>query len=324
MFIKNPRSKRENVFQKVYESESFKNVLKNRDIPSKFPSLVDIELTNHCNLSCSVCVQQIMTRDKGFMEWELFQKVIDECVLHNTPVRLIRLGEPFLHENIIEFCAYAKQKGLPLHITNNGLAISESDMKSLIDMELDVLIFSFQGASKEQYEIMRNNDRYDELVSNIAKIVELREDRKKPYIHISSTMMDESKDEIIRFMDYWAGIADSVGVGKTNLAQLSEGQLKSLKSMGKFEALKKRMTIKRVYSPCTEVYQKLSVDWNGKVTCCCGDYDNFMVVGDTAVSSLFDIWNHSGDLKRFRDMLDRNMHKSMPLCSTCYHTYEEF
>lgn len=328
MMFKNPNSRRENPFRKIYDNEEFKSVLQHKDdkIP-KFPYLVDVEVTNHCNLKCIFCGQQAMTRHKGFMSDEILKKVVDECARHNTPIRFIRWGEPFLHPKIIDFCKYIKSKGLLLHITNNGLAINENHIRSLIEVEIDSIIFSFQGATKEQYELMRNNHRYDELKANILKMVELRGDKEKPFIHISSSMTNETEEEIESFVNYWGHIVDAVGIGKTNLSRLSSHQIKSFETIGKLEFLKKQETIKKEYRPCTEVYQKLSVDWDGKVTCCCSDFDNFLVVGDViqqSKSTFFDIWNNNRELKIFRELLDKNMHKCLTLCSTCYHTYEEF
>ena len=197
-------------------------------------------------------------------------------------------------------------------------------MKEIVDIGVDSLIFSFQGATKEQYELMRNNNQYDKLKANVLKMVEIREDNEKPFIHISATMTNELKEEIDNFIDYWGGIVDSVDVGKTNLSRLNSHQIISFETIGKLELLKKQETIKKCYKPCTEVYQKLSVDWDGKVTCCCGDFDNFLVVGDVNQTTLSDIWNNSRELKIFRELLDKNMHKSLTLCSTCYHTYDEF
>ena len=325
MFYKNPKSKRENPFRKIYDSKEFKGVLTQRDKPKKFPFLVDIELTNHCNLNCIFCGQQTMTRPKGFISDEVFRKVVEECSEFNTPIRFIRWGEPFLHPKIIEFCEYIKSKGLLVHITNNGLAIKQSQMKPLIEVGgVDSLIFSFQGVTKEQYQIMRNNKRYDELEANILKLIELRRNKEKPFVHISSTVTDESKEEIDNFVEYWGSIVDSVGIGKTNLSRLAASQIKSFEAVKKLDYLKKQETIKKYYRSCTEVYQKLSVDWDGKVSCCCGDSDNFLTVGDISNSSLSDIWNGSQKLEIIRWMLDHNMHKSLTLCSTCYHAYEEF
>lgn len=325
MLYKNPNSKRENPFRKIYDSKEYKAVLQHKDRLPEFPYLVDVELTNHCILKCIFCGQQAMTRHKGFISKEILKKVADECSQYNTPIRFIRWGEPFLHPQIIDFCKYIKSKGLLLHVTNNGLAIKEGQMKTLIEIGVDSLIFSFQGATKKQYELMRNNNRYDELKAKVLKMIELRGNREKPFIHVSSTMTDETKEEIDKFVNYWGHIVDSVGIGKTNLSRISAFQVKSFEIIGKLNILKKQETIKKYYRPCTEIYQKLSVDWDGKVSCCCEDFDNFLAVGDlTTRSTLFDIWNNSRELKIFKELLDKNMHKSLTLCSTCYHTYEEF
>lgn len=324
MLFQNPNSKRQNPFRQVYDSEEFKTVLQHRDNIPEFPYLVDIELTNHCNLECIFCWQQCMTRDKGFISEELFKKVVHECSQHNTPIRLIRWGEPFLHRKIISFLEYAKSEKLLVHITTNGLAMTNKHMKLIVDVGLDSLIVSFQGATKEQYEIMRQNHRYDELRGNILRMLEIRADMPKPFIHISSTMTNEAEQRINEFVNHWGHLVDSVSIGKTNLSRMTAHEIKSFESIGKLEVLKKQETINKYYRPCTEVYQKLSVDWDGKVTCCCGDYDRYLTVGGANESTLLDIWNQSKELEMFRHLLDNNLHRSLTLCSTCYHTYEEF
>lgn len=324
MMYENPNSTRKNPFRKVYDSDRYKNVLKNRDNVTPFPQLVDVELTNHCNLSCIFCGQQAMKRPKGFMTWKTFKKVVDECAIHKTPIRFIRWGEPFLHKKILDFTRYIKDNDLLLHITTNGLALKEKDMKNLVDIGLDSLIFSFQGATKEQYEVMRNNKRYDELEENVLRMIEIRGDKGKPFIHVSSTMTNETKDEVNKFMKYWGCIVDSVGVGKTNLSFLSMSQIKSFENLGKLEMLKKQESIKKEYRACTEVYQKMGINWDGKVTACCADYDEFLLVGDLADSTISDIWQNSEELKAIRLLLDKMKHWSLNLCSRCYQTYDEF
>lgn len=321
MIFNNPYSSRENPFRAIYDSERFKTVLQHKDELCKFPFLVDIELTNHCNLKCIFCGQQAMTREKGFISEGIFHKVIDEGSLYNTPVRFIRWGEPFLHEKIIDFCKYTKSKGVPLHITNNGLVIKESDMKALIDMEVDSLIFSFQGTTKEQYETMRNNKLYDKLKSNILTLIKMRGNKPKPFIHISSTITNESEIENENFVNYWGHIVDSVGLGKTNLSRMPDHKVKSAETVKKVKILRKQETIEKEYRPCNEVYQKLSVNWDGKVTCCCGDYDDFLIVGNISDDSLYNIWNNSSELKAYRELLDNMLHRSLTLCSTCYQAY---
>jgi len=317
-------SSRKNPFQEIYKSKEFREVLAHKDKPTAFPQMVDVELTNHCNLNCLFCGQQTMTRNKGFISQELLEKVVDECVKYKTPIRFIRWGEPFFHPEIIYFIEYIKSKGLLLHITTNGLLLTEKRMKDLINLELDSLIFSFQGATKERYEIMRNTNQYDILKENILKLVKLRGHRDKPYIHITSTMTDETKKEIDAFKNYWGKIVDLVTIGKTNLSRLSIGQMKSLEAIKKLEILKEQEVVGRFYRPCTEVYQKLSVDWDGKVSCCCADWDNFLTIGDINKTTLKNVWNCSKKLNLFRELLNGKCYKSLTLCSVCFHTYENF
>jgi MoaA/NifB/PqqE/SkfB family radical SAM enzyme len=324
MRYKNPSSNRENAFRIVYDSSRFKYVLERPDSPATFPFIVDMELTNKCNLACIFCGRQAMKRKTGFMQRSVFNKVIDECALYGTPVRFIRWGEPFLHPDVIEYANYVKSKGLLLHITNNGLAISAHQMRSLVDIGVDSLTFSLQGATKHMYEIMRGNERYNELEVKIAEMVRIRADMDKPFLHISSTMTNESAQEIEAFVKYWGGLVDAVDIGKTDLSIVSVLPEKYQMAGIDAEELKKQETIVKRYKPCTEVYQKLSVDWDGKVTCCCRDYNNFFELGDVSKTSLFEIWNGSERLHSIRSVLVGNGHRNFELCKGCYHTYDEF
>lgn len=295
-------SNRQNPFRQIYDSEDFKNarILKS----AQKPFLVDIELTNHCNLLCKMCARRLMTRKRGYMAREIFDKVLEDCKAMKTPIRFIRWGEPFMHRDIIKYAKAVKDAGLLLHITNNGLKINEKQMRELIEMGLDSIIFSMQGATKEGYEEMRNNRHYDDLVKNIFLFARLRAGKEKPFMHISSTMTNETKEEIDKFRQFWSVIADSVDVGKTSFIRFRNEETKEI-------------------TPCNEIWTKLSVDWDGKVTACCGDYDNLLVVGDINQESLLEIWNGK-KLKAIRQLLDDNMYKSLTLCSKCEHAYSKF
>lgn len=289
-----------NPFRSIYDSSAFKIARISRT--AKAPFIVDVELTNNCNLMCNMCARKLMTRERGFMEKDVWARVLDECIRTGTPIRLIRWGEPFLHRKITEWARKAKEAGLLVHITNNGLIITETQMHDIVNMGLDSIIFSMQGATKKGYEKMRNNNQYDKLYANILKLIEIRGDNKAPYIHVSSTMTDETEEEIEIFKNYWSNIVDSVDVGKTSFARLNgtDGD----------------------YTVCNEVWQKLSIDWDGKVTACCGDYDNLLTVGDIKEESLVDIFNGE-KLKSIRTILDNKGHKNLALCSKCVHAYSE-
>ena len=301
---------RNNPFRGIYDSETYKGVNSFR-----FPDIVDIELTNNCNLNCKMCARQNMTRFKGFMSKKIFEQVAIECAKYGSGLRMIGWGEPFLHKDIIDFCEFFKslssidilgeEKPSMLHITNNGQIIREDQMKRLVDIGLDSIIFSFQGVDKDGYEGMRVGASYEKIKENILKLVEIRGDKEKPLIHISSTMTNETKDEISKFVDYWEKIVDSVGVGKTKPLKLNNEEY-------------------TFYKPCQEVFHKLSVKWDGQVSACCADTDNELVVGSLSQNTLYEIWNNSKVLQAIRTLLSNNKFRTLSLCRNCSHAYEDF
>jgi len=302
---------RKNPFQEIYSRETFKKFATYR-----FPEIVDVELTNNCNLNCKMCARQNMTRLKGFMSKETFESLAFECIQNNAGVRLIGWGEPFLHPQIVEFCGYVKsqtiidplslkEKSSPVHITTNGQLIKVSQMEELVKIGLDSIIFSMQGATKEGYETMRVGSNYDKLKENILKLKEIRGDNEKPFIQISSTMTFETKDEISEFVDYWGKIVDEVVVGKTQPLEYPKDEY-------------------IYYKPCLEVFHKLTVKWDGQVSCCCADSNNMLVVGAIGQNTLFNIWNNNQVLDSIRKLLLNNKQRSLSLCKNCTHAYESF
>lgn len=67
---------------------------------------------------------------------------------------------------------------------------------------------------------------------------------------------------------------------------------------------------------CPEVFNKLSIDWDGRVSACCGDYDRIMTVGDVKAQSLKEIW-HGNKMRHYRKMLANFRHAELPLCKNC-------
>jgi len=215
--------------------------------PLTLPYLLDIELTNTCNLSCDKCPTGMGTckRPKGFMSGNVFHKILSEAT---AAIRFVRWGEPTLHPRLYDWISEAKGKGLLTHINTNGILL---DVEEVLDCGLDSIKFSLHGRNVSE------------------KVNSLYERTPRPYITVTNY-------EIMR--------------------DLSKPPQK--------------------YKPCPEVFCKLSIDWDGKVTACCGDYDRIMTIGDVKESSLKEIWN-CDKMNYYRQMLTDFRHAELPLCRCC-------
>ena len=206
-------------------------------------------------------------------------------------------------------------------MNTNGSLLTEEKIQALLDLRLDSLKFSFQGTDAKTYSEMRYGQSYERLVETVQLFHQLRGNLPWPYLHITSTVTYETPEMIQEFTNELLPFVDSIEIGKTNLSHLSSEQTRLPKEAKKMlDELKNRQTINKEYKRCSEVLGKLSINWDGSVTACCGDYDNYMIVGNLHDSSLQEIWNESRELKTYRSMLKRFKHEELPLCKTCYET----
>jgi organic radical activating enzyme len=92
-----------------------------------------IDIVGTCNLRCPSCPVGNMAvtdfvadpRKKGFMELDLFTKVVDkieaECAAQNRPfeINLYNWGEPMIHPQFDEICRILAKRNIRFHISSN-------------------------------------------------------------------------------------------------------------------------------------------------------------------------------------------------------------
>ena len=262
-----------------------------------FPKLVDIELTNCCNMRCTMCPtgRGTTNRTTGYMDNRLIEKILVELSQFKTPIRLIRWGEPLLHPAIYDIIRRAKELDIAVHLNTNGLNLSPSISKSLIAAGLDSIKISMQGYDRQSYAVVRGLDYFAQLCEDIRLLVLARGKSKKPRIVVGTTLPSLfGADEKWKANKAMENIVDAVYVGETLDLALKRDPP----------------------DVCPEVFDKLSVDWDGKVSACCGDYDNFMTVGDLAAQTLKEIWVCK-KMKAYRKKLAEHDYKGLALCQRC-------
>ena len=290
-------------FRRIYKKCNSGTMAEKMANPRPFPLLLDLELTNMCNLHCAMCPtgRGILKRPKGLMSAELFGLILKEAARWGAALRFVRWGEPFLHPQCLAFCKLARKVGVPFWINTNGTLIDDEAIYELIHLRYgpSAIKFSFQGATAKEYEFWRGVDNFEKLFETIGKLHKRRGAFKTPFIQIGTTITDESTtEEVSAFKALAEKICDRVEIGQT------------------YEIPYKRQC---ELSPCPEVFDKLSVNWDGTVVACCADYDNEMVVGDLAKSSLKNIWDFGSELREIRENLANNLHNKYRLCGgNCY------
>lgn len=270
-----------------------------------FPRMIDVELTNACNFRCKMCPTGNggLTREVGMMTRDTFDNLVLQCEPHGTAIRFIGWGEPTSHPDLISFVEWATDNGLLTHINTNGSFLQRENTLGLIDAGLKSIKFSFQGVNRGGYEEMRGTDYFNQLYDVIELFKILRVDGDTPFISASTTTTDETEAEIKGFKILFEEVADKVSVGKTIWDFMGD-------------ETKPRDIAKLHPDPCPEVFDKLTVHWDGSVRVCCNDYNGITDLGNINDLSLEKSWHHP-TIEEYRNRLAKKDYNA-PLCETCY------
>ena len=277
-----------------------------------FPKVVLLDTISYCNLLCSMCCHKEMLRKKGLMSWELFTRLIDEIAEKRPDARvwLVFFGEALIRKRrkptIFDMIRYAKSKGLSDVVLNsNANLLDASAAQELIDSGLDALYVGIDAASPETYARVRVGGKYQRVVDNVLRLVELQrtQGRPRPQVHVQFVEMDENQHEKQRFIDFWKDQGVVVKIRpKVSWA-------------GKVEAPNLRPNDAERW-PCYWAMQTMSITDQGKVVTCAVDLDAGYVAADAREHSLEAIWK--GPLAELRsNHLQRRFEELPALCRDC-------
>ncbi|MBN1569567.1 MAG: SPASM domain-containing protein [Acidobacteria bacterium] len=283
-------------------------ILKFRHKASRIPPSLQLEPTNICNLRCISCPSDRSSRKKGYMEMGLFKKIINEAASIGVErIHLYLHGEPFLHAEIAEMLSYIKKKSLSVHLTTNGSAIGEAKIKDIMDSGLDIgdhIIFSILGNSKESHERIMKGVKHEQVLADIEQFVFMRRRLKMhgPVFEAILYTMDENRHEVDDFQASWNKRVDHARIAR---ASNSVARYKAAQGL----ELQRNRT-------CPQIWERLTIYWNGDATICCGDFDGDYIMGSVRNSSLEALWNHE-KLQQVRDCHSRGKFAEMPICQYC-------
>jgi len=117
-----------------------------------------IEITNHCNLSCSFCHRS--ERPKAFMGPADFAEVVRQISGHTDYLCLHVLGEPLLHPRLGELLAICHQQELRVNLTSNGTLLSKQQSLLLASPALRQLNISLHSMADLQGKAGTDTEEY--------------------------------------------------------------------------------------------------------------------------------------------------------------------
>lgn len=274
-----------------------------------FPLHLDVELTSRCNLRCEMCFQRHMKGRRVDMTEGLFKKIVDEGVSEGLcAMKLQSRGESLLHPKVVPFLEYAKKKGiLDVHVTTNGLLLTDELLKGLTGAGLDLLILSYDlehcrsaRMSEPEYtafmqEVIRKADVYRRKSHNPGMKIRVQT-CVSDYTPECISLEERKNRELFPQ-------ADLILVNPMYISYEDDPHLLHLED---YE-----------FYPCSYLWQRLTIYSDGSVTTCSRDYNcKYNRIGTVHTSSIRDLW-HSPAMRDLRRRQLEGRRKEFHICALC-------
>ncbi len=306
--LTDPKRLRKRVRQKSNMAAKYVSYEMELETAPTFPDRVYVESTNVCNLDCIMCPTglHIDTRPKGYMEWDLYTKIIDEIAPFAEAVVLHSWGEPLLHKRILDMIDYAKERDLWVETSTNATRLDEDTARKLIESGLDRIYLSMDGLTKETYEKVRVKGNYEVVRGNIERFLDLKHELGSPIeADIQIVRLSETDAEVEDFVKQWkSSYADLI-----NIKELDTwgGQIDEVSSLAVEESTDDPNLNRK---PCPNLWYHAHIHWDGVLVSCSRDYDAVTPLGNVKNGGVLKTWHGA----RMRMM--RRWHTQGNFCAT--------
>lgn len=169
--------------------------------PGDPPLQVRIDITNKCNLLCTMCHYPNTVNDPKFdMEPELFAKIVEQVFPHAEWVSLACQYEAFMSRHIEEVLRMVAEGPCKrVGIVSNATLWSERRIALMLDNPaIETLSVSVDGGTKATYERIRVNGNWDKLVRNLENFARMKKERgaERPYLRLNTVLMKSTIPEL--------------------------------------------------------------------------------------------------------------------------------
>ena len=262
---------------------------------------IQIQTVSWCNRSCAFCPSGKFPVPKTFMPLEVYHRIIDQLHDLNFCGRIspYLMNESLLDKRLPALIAYTRERCPDswIAINTNGDALSEPLIGRLFDAGLNCM-------DVNAYD---NPAQYEAYVALSKRVVAQRLDITRSAGYLDPSFNSDHLPRRTKILhcrdmtDWESRFRDQLEI--TDLINRAGNvpdapRLTEPLSLG-----------------CERPFQQMYINYLGEAVLCCNDWRSEVVMGDTAASSLREIWMNDS-YQVYRQQLRRH-NRNMPLCASC-------
>ncbi len=285
------------------------NIYPKMHIAEDYPPCIQIEPSSICNFRCTMCfhIDESFSGKKngymGLMPIDIFKKSVDQVEGHVEAVTFASRGEPTANKDLPDMLKYCEGKFLGLKINTNASMLNEKLIHSILSSDLQTIVFSVDARNKLEYEQIRVNGKFEKIERNIEMFNEIRNkhySRDEKIVRISGVKINKNQD-VDDMKDKWGDLVDSVAF--VNFIPWNASYINS-------------NSTNNITSPCSELWLRMFVWYDGKVNPCDYDYKSKLSRWNINESTINEIWT-SDEYAEYRNTHLQGKRSTLDPCNGC-------
>jgi len=140
--------------------------------PFKYPSFVQLSITNKCNLACKHCFNDSGNASSNELKEEEIYELLDYFLAKSIVCFTFGGGEPLVHPKIFEFIKYASTRGGRITLLSNGVLIDKKTAWKLYESGVFRVRISIDGSNKEINDFIRSKGSFKGAVNALRNLRE--------------------------------------------------------------------------------------------------------------------------------------------------------
>jgi len=167
------------------------------------PFKLEMEHTTACDKKCFFCEHTWWEERAERITYEWFRKITD-------PVKSLKWmnitgeGSTFLNKEFMKIITYLREeRGCNVNFVDEMDFLNEDIARKIVELGINSIYVSFDGATKEGYESMKEGCDFDKALANIRTLVRVKEEMNSPFpqIHFRFIITRKNYTEISQYMD---------------------------------------------------------------------------------------------------------------------------
>jgi MoaA/NifB/PqqE/SkfB family radical SAM enzyme len=224
----------------------------------------------------------------------------------------------FLCKGLTTHIKNAKQIGYEyIYSDTNGLLATRENLKDVIEAGLHSIKFSINAGTRETYKLVHGYDNFDKVIENLEICYKLKQELNQELkIMVSCVVTKQNENEIEKLR----GIVEPYITEDVMVHTVAPAFIWRY-NINTEHLIPKTMEYSKIEFPCTMVFNRIHITYDGYLTACCQDFNYDLLLADLKNTSLKDAWYGEKAIALRKAHIDHNL-KGI-LCNNCYQKHFE-